>query len=94
MAKIHICWSIAELVLLGIFCVCIFYNYTKTWNFWTRVALSVGIIVINIVQMVIEIKFEKNFALSAWMIFIWIMNLCTYYPQYKRRKNFRKTFRK
>lgn len=86
MTQIHLILSFIELALLAVFGVCVFCDYNKSWNFLTRVLIAIFIVILNIVQMVIEIRLEKNFALSVMMIFIWGMNLWIYYLLLKKRK--------
>ena len=85
MSQIHLILSFVELALLAVFGVCVFYEYNKNWNFWTRASIAVLILIINIVQMVLEIRLEQNFVLSVMMIFIWGINLWIYYLLLKKR---------
>lgn len=88
MSQIHLILSFIELAILAVFGVCIFHNYNKSWNFRARVLMAILIVAINIAQLVIEIRLEKNFAISVMMLFMWGMNLWIYYLQIRRR-NFR-----
>lgn len=82
-----------EFIPLGLFAVCCFVDYNKTWNFYTRISIAVSMVILNIVQFILEIMLEYNYSwwTSVMMVFLWGMNLLSNYLYFKKR-NFRQKY--
>ena len=96
MSQIYHFLTLFEFIPLGFFAACLFIDYSKPWNFYARVIVSLIFVILNIVQFILEIMLEYNYHcwLSVMMIFIWGMNLLIYCLTLKKRNLNRNNFLK
>ena len=87
MSQLYHFLALFEFVPLTFFAMCLLIDYSKPWNFYVRVLLSLSLVILNIVQFIIEIMLEYNYNcwLSAMMIFMWGSNVLIYWLTLKKR---------
>lgn len=85
MSNLHLFLSFFEFAPLGLFAACLVFDYGKTWNICVKALIAMFLVILNIVQMVLEIRLEYNCWISVMMIFMWGMNLLIYVFQLKKR---------
>ena len=83
-----------EFIPLGLFAACIFIDYDKAWNFYTRIFIAASMIILNIIQFIIEVMLEYNYSYwsSVMMVFLWGTNLLFYCLRLKKRNFKQKEF--
>lgn len=87
MTKFHLILSVLELVVILLFGVCVFVSREKLWNLYTRFFCALSITIINIIQLVLEVRLEQSFVLSLIMILLWGMELFVYANELKKNKS-------
>lgn len=78
--------SIVELAIVLLFGVCVFVSREKLWNLYTRFFCALSITIINIIQLVLEVRLEKSFVLSLIMIMLWGMDIFVYVEEIKKNR--------
>lgn len=78
--------SIVELAIVLLFGVCVFVSREKLWNLYTRFFCALSITIINIIQLVLEVRLEKSFVLSLIMIMLWGMDIFVYAEEIKKNR--------
>lgn len=92
MTKFHLILSVLELVVILLFGVCVFVSREKTWNLYTRFFCALSITIINIIQLILEVRLEQSFVLSVIMILLWGMDIFVYGEEIRKNKFKKKKF--
>lgn len=74
-----------ELVILLLFAVCVFVGRSKNWNFWMRIFVISSLVLINLIQIIMGLIYEKDFFDDLIMLILWGMDIFMYFPDVKER---------
>ena len=72
--QIYTILTFCEILPLAAFTFVVFGNHKKLWHPILKLCCSAALLVINAIQLPMEILLEKPYALTIFLVIIWIMN--------------------
>ena len=73
-SQIHMILNFCEILPLAAFTFVLFGNHNKLWHPILKLCCSALLLIINAVQLPMEISLEKPYALTIFLVVIWLIN--------------------
>ena len=82
--------NLFELIIAFAMLIVIFILRHKPWNAHVLLAMTISMFILNVIQLVLELKLERIFLITIFSILIWIFDSVLIARQIHRRKKLRK----